>query len=266
MNRMGLFAALAGLPLCTATLAAPPPQYSVIDLGVLQPGEGLPWRGVVGTPAGADFQELGTTGGLIYATNGITSVGSSGSPPYGNQHAVKWFYNNSNQTEMIADLGVLPGAVTVGSTLPTSAALSFNNSGDVVGYSTSAYMSSRSSTPQAATHAVMWHDGYIKDLGAIAGNEYNSSAEGFNDSNEIVGTTNTVSDATQAVLNRAFIYIDGTMYNLTFYLVGGPKVLLSDATAIDCQGNVSATGTPATGGSTHTYLLLRQGAARSCSP
>jgi len=261
MNRMGLLAALVSSSLCTVTLAATPPQYSVIDLGVLQPGEGLPWRGVVGTPAPADFQELGTTAGLIYATNGITSVGTSGSP----QHAVKWFYNSSNQTQMISDFGVLPGALTVGSTAPTSAALSFNNSGDVVGYSTSAYMSAASATPQAATHAVMWHDGFIKDLGAIAGNGYNSSAEGFNDSNEIVGTTNTISDVTQKVLNRAFVYIDGTMYNLTFYLVGGPKFLLSDATAIDCQGNISATGTPAAGGSTHTYLLLRQGVARSCS-
>jgi hypothetical protein len=263
MNRMGLFAAVASLPLCTATLAATPPQYSVIDLGVLQPGEGLPWHGVVGTPAPVDFQELGTTGGLIYAMSGLTSVGSSGTPS-GSQHAAKWFLNTSNQSEMIADFGLLPGALTVGSTLPSSAALSFNNSGDVVGYSTSAYMSSSSSIPQAATHAVMWHDGFIKDLGAIAGSGYNSSAEGFNDSSEIVGTTNTISDATQAVLSRAFIYIDGTMYNLTFFLVGGPQFLLSDATAIDCQGNISATGTPAAGGSTHTYLLLRQGAARSC--
>jgi hypothetical protein len=55
------------------------------------------------------------------------------------------------------------------------------------------------------------------------------------------------------------------MYNLTFYLVGGPTVLLSDASAIDCQGNISAIGTPATGGSgrPHSYLLVRQGAPRT---
>ena len=58
----------------------------------------------------------------------------------------------------------------------------------------------------------------------------------------------------------------GTMYNLTFYLVGGPTVLLSEATAIDCQGNISAIGTPASGGSTHTYLLVRQGAPRANCP
>jgi hypothetical protein len=167
---------------------------------------------------------------------------------------------------MIADLGVLPGSAAVaGPGQPTSTALSFNNSGDVVGYSTSAYSSSLSSTPQAATHAVYWNGDIIKDLGAIAGNGYNSSAEGLNDSNEIVGSTTTISSITNEPLTRAFIYIDGTMSNLTFYLVGGPQELLSDATAIDCQGNISAVGTPAAGGSTHTYLLLRQGAPRSCS-
>lgn len=90
MNRIALITALVSLPLTTATLAAPP-QYSVIDLGVHEPGEGLRWLGNVGTPASADFQELGTTGGLIYATNGVTSVGSSGAAPSGNAHAVKWF-------------------------------------------------------------------------------------------------------------------------------------------------------------------------------
>jgi hypothetical protein len=63
--------------------------------------------------------------------------------------------------------------------------------------------------------------------------------------------------------NAAFIYIGGTMYNLTFYLVGGPTVLLSDAWGIDCQGNISAIGTSAAGGTPHSYLLVRQGAQRS---
>jgi hypothetical protein len=266
MNRMGLIAALVSLPLGATTLAATPPQYSVIDLGVHEPGEGLPWLGAVGTPAGVDCPELGSTGGLIYATNGITSVGSSGVGSSGIAHAVKWFNNVSIQNEMIADFGVLPGSeAAAGPGQPTSTALSFNNSGDVVGYSTSAYSLNLASTPQAATHAVVWHAGIIKDLGTIAGNGYNSSAEGLNDSNEIVGSTTTISDVTHEPLTRAFIYIDGTMYNLTFYLVGGPQELLSDATAIDCQGNISALGTPAAGGSTHTYLLLRQGAPRTCS-
>ena len=107
----------------------------------------------------------------------------------------------------------------------------------------------------------------MKDLGAIAGNDYSSSAEGVNDSEEIVGWTNTISNIDGGVLRRAFVWISGTMYNVTFDLVGGPTVLLSDATAIDCQGNISAIGTPAvSGGGTHTYLLVRQGAARTNCP
>ena len=68
------------------------------------------------------------------------------------------------------------------------------------------------------------------------------------------------------VLNRAFLYTGGTMYNLTFYLVGGPTVLLSTAYWTDCQGNIAAIGTPAAGGTTHSYLLVRQGAARANCP
>ena len=51
----------------------------------------------------------------------------------------------------------------------------------------------------------------------------------MNDSHEVVGGTETISNVTGELLNRAFVYIDGTMYNLTFYLVGGPKVLLTRA-------------------------------------
>lgn len=106
----------------------------------------------------------------------------------------------------------------------------------------------------------------MTDLEAIAGNDYPSSAEGVNDHQEIVGWTTTLSSATGQTLRRAFVWAGGTMYNLTFYLVGGPTVLLSEATAIDCQGNISAVGTPASGGGTHTYLLVRQGTARTDCP
>jgi len=107
----------------------------------------------------------------------------------------------------------------------------------------------------------------MTDLGAIAGNSYSSSAEGVNDSREVVGWTTTISSVNGSVLQRAFIWTGGTMYNLTFYLVGGPTVLLSEATAIDCQGNISAIGAPASGvNGAHTYLLVRQGAPRTNCP
>ncbi len=81
-----------------------------------------------------------------------------------------------------------------------------------------------------------------------------------------MGSTQTISSTNQSVLQRAFLYTNGIMYNLTFYLVGGPTALLTDALWIDCQGNIAAIGTPASGGNTHSYLLIRQGAARTNCP
>ena len=78
-------------------------------------------------------------------------------------------------------------------------------------------------------------------MGTIAGNHYNSLAAGVNDSHEIVGWTDTVASANGQVLQRAFVYMGGTMYNLTFYLVGGPTVLRSEATQIDA--GISCIGT-----------------------
>jgi hypothetical protein len=89
-----------------------------------------------------------------------------------------------------------------------------------------------------------------------------------NDSREVVGTTTTLSSTTHAILNRAFVYIGGTTYNLTFYLVGGPTVLLEEAFWIDCQGNIAARGVPASGSqlTNHNYLLVRQGPPRTNCP
>jgi uncharacterized membrane protein len=111
---------------------------------------------------------------------------------------------------------------------------------------------------------VAYKNGVMTDLGSIAGINYYSEANSINDSHEIVGATNTISSIDKSVLFRAFLYTNGTMYNLTFYLVGGPTALLTNALWIDCQGNIAAVGTPAPGGNTHAYLLVRQGAARTC--
>jgi probable HAF family extracellular repeat protein len=164
----------------------------------------------------------------------------------------------------LTDLGTLPnasGGASAGG--PSSGATAFNNVGDIVGYSDTQYPAYNTAFKQAF-HAFLYSNGVMTDLGAIAGQNYYSSAYSVNDSQEIVGFTQTVSSANGSVLSRAFLYTNGTMYNLTFYLVGGPTVLLSEAMAIDCQGNIAAVGVPAAGGSEHSYLLLRQGTPRNC--
>ena len=261
MIRSPLAALLLAVPLSAIAVASTPPQYAVVDLGVQEAGEGLPWQALLATPTPPSYPTLGGSA-YIYASNTLADVGYSASSSSG-AHAVRWVTVNGKTT--ITDLGVLPNAYE-----PNDPAVSFafglNLLGDIVGSSDTGYTVNSPASMQTAPHGFWWRNGVMTDLGTIAGNNYMSGAEGIDDSEEIVGWTNTISSVNGEVLNRAFVYIGGTMYNLTFYLVGGPTVLLSDATAIDCQGNISAVGVPAAGGSTHTYLLVRQGAARTNCP
>lgn len=265
MNRFSLGACLAALPLCAV---GAPSQYAVVDLGLQDSGEGLLWA-----PAGLfqactqldpSYPTLGGAG-CILAYNSVALVGTSVVPGDG-KRAVMWTFSNGN-TATITDLGLLPNAQENGGP-PNSYAFGLNRVGDVVGQSDTGYPSATPPAGAFAVHGFHWNSGVMTDLGAIAGNDYSSSAEGVNDSQEIVGWTNTISSANGSALQRAFVWEGGTMYNLTFYLVGGPTVLLSDATAIDCQGNIAAVGTPAadSNSGTHTYLLVRQGAARTNCP
>ena len=258
MIRSPLAALLLTVPL--SAMAVTPPQYAVVDLGPQGAGEGLPWQGLLATPAPSSYPTLGGSA-FIYASNTLAAVGYSGSSGVG-AHAVRWVTTNGKTT--ITDLGVLPDASEPGAPA-MSFAYGLNLLGDIVGVSDTTYNFNGPGF-EPAPHAFWWRNGVMTDLGTIAGNDYLSAAEGIDDSEEIVGWTNTISSVNAEVLKRAFVYIGGTMYNLSFYLVGGPTVLLSDATAIDCQGNISAVGVPAAGGSTHTYLLVRQGASRTNCP
>ena len=282
MNRSFLGSLPAALLLCTTVVsttavAATAPQYQLIDLGnTVYAGEGSQWATTtfIPVPLENSWPVLSTTcsnGSFNYVSTPeyvISAVGSS-CVPGGGQHAVKWtFPTEVAPTFTLTDLGVLPGALAEPTFGVQSEAIGFNQAGDVVGLSNSAYTTNASPNGyRIAQHAFLWNNGVMSDLGAIAGNNYNSSAVAVDDSHEVVGTTQTISSVTGETLQRAFVYTNGTMYNLTFYIIGGPTVLLSKALWIDCQGNIAAEGTPASAtgaGGSHSYLLIRQGAARTC--
>jgi uncharacterized membrane protein len=274
MLRFSSGALLVALPFsCSSAFGQTPPQFSLVDLGpITVAGSGLPWQVIQPTqntniPSAASTQGAtcyGTTTNEIYADYGYEFVGSTClTTP--NSHAAMWTFA-PQKAPTLTDLGVLPGAVgTVGTGGPSAIAVGFNGEGDIVGISDSQYKLSGSASTQAR-HAFLYGSGVMTDLGAIAGQNYNSAASSVNDSHEIVGSTSTISSANGSVLSRAFLYTNGTMYNLTFYLIGGPTALLTNALWIDCQGNIAAVGTPASGGPTHSYLLIRQGAARTSCP
>jgi probable HAF family extracellular repeat protein len=273
MLRSSFGALLVALAFCSSAFGQTTPQFSLVDLGPISvAGSGLPWQVVQPTqntniPSAASTQGAtcyGTTTNEIYADYGDEFVGSTClTTP--NSHAAMWTFIPQHPPTL-TDLGVLPGAVgSAGTGGPSAVAVGFNGEGDIVGTSDTQYKLSGSANTQAR-HAFLYNNGVMTDLGAIAGQNYNSAASSIDDSREIVGSTNTISSANGSVLSRAFLYTNGTMYNLTFYLTGGPTALLTNALWIDCQGNIAAVGTPASGGPIHSYLLIRQGAARTSCP
>jgi probable HAF family extracellular repeat protein len=273
MTRSSFSLALLAVGLCSSALAQSAPQYSLMDLGpIVVAGSGLPWQTPQPTPqpgvaSAASLQGAscyGTNTNEVYADFGYEFVGST-CLTTANTHAAMWTII-PRQVPQLTDLGVLPGAFgRTGTGGPSAIAYGFNNEGAVVGVSDSQYPAYQGyQTP--ARHAFLWRNGVMTDLGAIAGQGYDSSAAAVNDSGEVVGTTSTISSTDGSVLSRAFMYVNGTTYNLSFYLTGGPTVHLSNALWIDCQGNIAANGTPLSSTTVHSYLLVRQGPARTTCP
>ena len=151
-------------------------------------------------------------------------------------HAVLWV-NGSPK-----DLGAL-GDHT-GST-----ANGVNNFDEVVG----------SSTVGGASRAFLYHKGKMSDLGNLPHEpQLSSDADGINDRGEIVGWSDVHLDADHSVTQRAFVMKNRQMENLTFLLDPDvwAKIRLTEATAINCHGWITANGYEAASGAKHAYLLL----------
>jgi len=99
--------------------------------------------------------------------------------------------------------------VVLDSTADWGGAFGINDSGQVVGYSR---------TATGESHAFLWTDGVMKDLGTLGGT--NSVAFGINDSGQVVGYSITATGET-----HPFLWTDGVMQDLgtlgEAYFIGG---------------------------------------------
>jgi probable HAF family extracellular repeat protein len=121
--------------------------------------------------------------------------------------------------QMIRDLG------TLGNEIEPSIAEDISDTGAVVG---------RSTASSQGTHAFLWRDGVMRDLGSFGGGS--SYAQGVNDHDQVVGVV-ALPGGPRDNLNRAVLFENGRVVDLNTRAVNLPAgVTLASAFAINNTG------------------------------
>jgi probable HAF family extracellular repeat protein len=223
------------------------------------------------TPHGANYNatDMGTLGGAFSRAMSVNNGGDAAGISDTAQSTVSCQSGGSSEARDHAFLyqhGKLQYLGALSSTFDDSDAFGINGTDEIVG---SSAFGDCSSNPAALPHAFLWKKGAgMTDLGTLAGaGQYQSGADGINDSGEIVG----YSDINSQHVHHAFLYINGQMQDLNSLIDPAdplqPYVTLSEATAISCAGDIAAFGSDSRDGShQHGYLLLQEGAAQPPPP
>jgi len=209
--------------------------------------------------SGGMMHDLGTVeggGSVAHAINAREQIaGESGGNKNGGLLAV--LYSGGT----FHDLGNLGGN--------SSQAFGINASGQVVGASDTTVFTGGASP---VTHAFLYTGGMMHDLGVLSeptggASRSVSQAYAINDSGEVVGASDT--NINSIVGNRrAFLYTNGTMYDLNDLVAGGPGYarvgdrgvverygyIITDARGINASGQIVANAITPTGDE-HAVLL-----------
>jgi probable HAF family extracellular repeat protein len=151
-------------------------------------------------------------------------------------HAVLWEKDGSAH-----DLGNLGGDGRLGG----NHACAINNKGQVVGHS--------DLTNDTTFHAYLWPNpttGKMQDLETLQG-DFASVALGLNDRGEVVGASLAANSA------RAFLWENGTMFDLNKLIPPNSGWQLQFAKSINSRGEIVGTGTTSTG-EIHGFLAIPQ--------
>lgn len=117
-----------------------------------------------------------------------------------------------------------------------------NGRGQVVGFS--------NLPGDSITHAFLWENGVMTDLGTLPGGDINSLAFGINNEGQVVGLSCGINfDCV------GFLWQDGVMTDLNTLIPAGSPLFLTQAYDINARGEIVGLGDPGNGGN-HTFLLI----------
>jgi probable HAF family extracellular repeat protein len=213
-------------------------------------------------PAGYGSSTANAINNLGHVT-GVSEAGEGTDPNTAQSFGVHAFlYRGPGK---MTDLGAL---ALSGDGSDVSEGAGINDLDEVVGISSTA-APARNSLNQAcsncgvASHAFLWRWGKIKDLGNLASIPgWDSKADSINDAGEIVGWSDSIVNGMST--HRAFLYVEGEMLNLQFYIHDrDPNVRLTEAVGINCDGWIAANGFNVNSPDvSRAYLLIPRGKPR----
>jgi probable HAF family extracellular repeat protein len=109
-----------------------------------------------------------------------------------------------------------------------------------------------SSSESGQTHAFLYENGVKTDLGVLPNGGRSSSATGVNSSGVVVGTSN-VKRSGYGSKNIPFVYIDGTMTDLTTLIPA--EWSLKSVAGINDAGEIVGVASLGKNGALHAVLL-----------
>jgi probable HAF family extracellular repeat protein len=272
----------------TSTLATFPGESLAYPSAINDMGQ------VVGYVTAPNVQFIPEDHAVLWQNGSVTDLGSLGASAFSSSQAfginnlgevVGGSTNSSGITEAflwqngsMTTLGALPGVVLQKYHSDLSSADAINDTGEIVGWSTTAASAQHavlwqngvisdlgvlsggsnstasainknglivggSDTAQGDYHAVQWLNGIISDLGTLAGFA-NSRAEAVNASGIIVGQVYNIDPNTYAVTTAdAVIWQNGTLIDLNSLLPAYSGWVLTNAVGINSQDQVTGDGT-----------------------
>ena len=185
------------------------------------------------------YEELGNLGGtctrLLDLNNRGQVVGFS--LPEGDTFSRAFLSENGS----IQDLGGSLGGSSTG-------AFKVNEAGQAVGFG---YLAG-----DTLFHATLWRQvGQITDLGTI-GDDACSRATDINAQDQVVGGDSTLAQCLgEELFTRAFLWEDGTIFDLNALIPSGSSLYLIDPETINDQGEIAGNGVDASGNQ-HAFLLI----------